>query len=175
MDYITIAEYAERAEISKQAAYNRAKSAKYKGYFRKIKGMLMVDTALLSFNQNFNLDSTVERADSCRETEKVFNQNSTDFSTVENLIERLKAQIESQTKQIESLYSMIREKDSIIKDLSANMATITATIQTLQHEQHLIEAGKVQAETALQQETIQTETKEENRTIKALFSRFWKR
>lgn len=175
MDYITIAEYAERAEISKQAAYNRAKSAKYKGYFRKIKGVLMVDCALLEVNQNFNFNSTAESSESYRKNENSFNQNSTEFSTVENLIETLNAQIKSQSNQIESLYSMISEKDSIIKELSANMATITATIQALQHEQHLLEAGKVQADTALNHETIQTEAKEENRTIKALFSRFWKR
>lgn len=158
MEYITITEYAEQAHISKQAAYNRAKSAKYKGYFRKVKGVLMVDKTVFEVNQNFKFNSTVENGEIPAPAENPFNQNSTENSTVENeLIITLQKQVETQAAQIEKLFSMIAQKDSIIKDISANMATITAAFQALQHENNLLEAGKIQAETPPPAENIPTE------------------
>ena len=148
MEYMTIAEYAEQAHISKQSAYKRAKSEKYKRYFHRNKsGVLVVETAALNFNQNFNHVETVENVETTEFSQSSLNQNSTNCSTAENaLFNLLKEQLEKQTEQIENLYKMINEKDIIIKDLSANMAKITAQFQALQHEQHLLEAGKAETE-----------------------------
>lgn len=182
MEYITIAEYAERAKISKQSAYKRAKSEKYKRYFRRNKnGVLMVDSDILILNQNFNRCSTEETEEGKTVSGNPFNQNSTTFSTVENsmlreMIERQDEQIKSLSSQIENLYSMISEKDGIIKDISANMAQITAQFQALQHEKNLLEAGKAQAETAPPVEEIPTERETSaERPKKGFLSRFWKR
>lgn len=170
MAYITIAEYAKRAGVSKQTAYNRAKAPQYKGYFRRVKGILQVDEEIF-FNENFKLNSTLENDTAEGETENLVKANSTENSTLENeLVSILKQQIEIQGKQIEGLYTMIAEKDGIIKELSANMAQITASIQQLQHERNLIEAGQVitgQAEPK-EEETETTET----RPKKGLFSRW---
>lgn len=177
MDYITIKEYAERAHISQQTAYKRAKNAKYQGYFRKIKGVIMVDSALLEFNHSFNGDSTVENETAQAAARKSFNGNSTEFSTVESaFVSVLQEQLERQSQQIEKLYTMIAEKDSIIKDLSANMAQITAQIQALQHEQNLLEAGRAQAETPPPVENIPTEKESKAETVKkGFFSRLRRR
>ena len=148
MEYLTIAEYAAAAHISKTAAYNRAKSTKYKDYFCRKKGVLCVDSSILEFNQFNNGNSTAETVDTQAAAGKSFNGNSTEFSTVESaFVSVLQEQLERQAQQIEKLYSMVAEKDSTIKELSATIAQITATIQALQHEQNLLEAGKLQTET----------------------------
>jgi len=179
MEYMTITEYAAAAHISKTAAYNRAKNAKYKGYFRRMNGVLCVDSSILEFNQFNNGDSTAESVDTQAAAGKSFNGDSTEFSTIEQtLLSVLQEQLKRQSEQIESLYSMIAEKDGIIKDLSANMAQITAQIQALQHEQNLLEAGRIEAEPRPPAENIPTETTKTAETIKTeprkrgLFSRF---
>lgn len=177
MDYISIAEYAERANISKQTAYNRAKNAKYRGYFRKIRGVLMVDCSLLEVKEILNLNSSLENGADNGGSAFPLNQNSSDNSSIENpLFDLLREQLQNQNKQIESLYAMIAEKDTIIKELSANVAEITAKIQALQHEQHLLEAGKLlnDEETAPAESAPKEESKAET-PKKGFFSRFWRR
>lgn len=157
MDYITIAEYAERAGVSKTTAYNHAKSAKYKGYFRKVGGVLCVDSSILELNQNFNLDSTLENETVQGGGEKSLKGNSTENSTLENeLITLLKERLERADRQIEELSKQV-----------SNLITVL-------QQNNLLEAGKIQAETPsapLESETIPTETKEET-PKKGLFSRF---
>lgn len=177
MGYITIAEYANIENISKQMAYKRAKNGKYKGYFRKINGALKVDCSIFELNQNVNQFSTVENEEIPTDTENLVNQNSTEFSTTfstnENqLIKLLNDQLVAQGKQIEKLYDMIAEKDLIIKDLSSNMAQITNALQSLQHEQNLLEASKIQAENISVNNIPKGEQAEPPK--KGLFSRLWK-
>ena len=143
MEYITVAEYASRAGVSKQTAYNRAKAPQYRGYFRKIKGVLMVDISIFEFNDSIKFNSSLENGESGGNMDFPLKGNSSKFSSVESeLIETQRKQIEGLEKRIDDLFSMLAEKDSIIKDLSSNIAQITVSIQQLQHERNLIEAGK---------------------------------
>lgn len=165
MEYITIAEYARRENISKQTAYNRSKRDKYKGYFRKIKGVLMVDNSIFEFKDSINIDSTVENGGSGTKTDFSFNGNSNTFSNVEKeLIEMLKSQIAEQNKRIDDLFSMIAEKDKTI-------AQITASIQQLQHERNMLEAGQV---IAGQNDSV-PEPIEQSSSKKGFFSRLRRR
>lgn len=152
MDYITIAEYANRAGVSKQTAYNRAKAPQYKGYFRKIQGVLMVDESIFEVKKIFNVDSSLENGMEKELSENSFKGNSSGFSSVEfELIEALKKQIEAQNKRLDDMFSMLAEKDKTINDLTNNIARITESMQILQHERNLLEAGQVtigQSETA---------------------------
>ena len=168
MEYITIAEYANRVGVSKQTAYNRAKAPQYKGYFRKIKGVLMVDISILEVKNSIKFNSSLENGVSGANTDFPLKGISSTFSSVEiELIETQKRQIEGLEKRIDDLFSMLAEKDNTIKELSSNIAQITASIQQLQHERNLLEAGQViigQSE---------EEPKEEKRGAKkGLFSRF---
>lgn len=174
MDYITIAEYAKRAGVSKQTAYNRAKAPQYKGYFRRVNGVLMVDCSLLEVKQIFKFNSSLENGGDKGETEFSVKDNSSKFSSLENpLIDMLRKQLENQNQQIENLYAMIAEKDKTIRDLSASMAQITASIQALQHERNLIEAGgQVIAGQTEPQEQTQTG---ESSSKKGVFSFFRRR
>lgn len=178
MEYITIAEYAKRARISKQTAYNRAKAPQYKQFFRKINGVLMADSSLLEVKENFKIDSSLESVENKGNSDIQFKENSREFSSVEfELFESQKKQIEEQNKRIDELFSMIAEKDKTILELSRNISQITASIQQLQHERNLLEAG---------QQVIDGQTKEpapspapdvidESSSKRGLFSRFWKR
>lgn len=159
MDYITIAEYAKRAGISKTTAYNHAKNAKYKGYFRKVGGILQVDSSILELNQNFNLDSTIENGTDKGSGGNSFNGISTENSTVEKeLISLLKERLEKADKQIEELSKQV-----------SNLITVL-------QQNNLLEAGKIQVESSPEPEPIPTE-KESKAEMpkKGLFSRFWKR
>ena len=169
MDHITIAEYARRAGVSKQTAYNRAKAPQYKGYFRKIQGILMVDESIFEVKQIFNVDSSLENGMEKGLSENSFKDNSSKFSNVEfELIETLKKQIEAQDKRLDDMFSMLTEKDKTINELTKNIARITESMQILQHERNLLEAGQVtigQNETA--PEPIQ---KEQSSSKRSLFS-----
>ena len=166
MEYITIAEYAERAGVSKQTAYNRSKRDKYKGYFRKVKGVLMVDDSIFEVNDSIKIDSTIENGGSGANTDFSFNENSSRFSSIEKeLIEMLKSQIAEQNKRIDDLFSMIAEKDRTI-------AQITASIQQLQHERNMLEAGQV---IIGQTEEREQTPIEQSSSKKGIFSRLLKR
>ena len=174
MGYITIAEYAAAAHISKQTAYKRAKNAEYKGYFRRIEGVLMVDSLLLDFNQNFNRDSTVEYETGQAAAGKSFNHNSTKFSTVEtvesDIVNLLKERLEMADKQIESL-------NKKVDDLLAIVSAQSEAIANISHEHNLLEAGKIQAETVPPpSEDIPTEKESKAETVKkGFFSRLRRR
>ena len=177
MDYITIAEYAKRAGISKQKAYSNANREEYKKYFRRDNGRIMVDSALLDMGKESFVVDDKKRESAPQKAKKEESAPQEERKEDSALLDMLKGQLEAQHKQIESLYLMIAEKDSIIKDLSANMAQITATIQALQHEQNLLEAGKIQAETPPPPPVEEPKEKEEREEPpkKGLFSRFWRR
>ncbi len=171
MEYMTIAEYAAAAHISKQTAYKRARNTKYKRYFRKINGVLMVDSELLVFNQTLNHVSTVESETVQGGAGKSFNHDSTKFSTVETaegeIITLLKEQLEKADRQIESL-------NKKVDDLLAIVSAQSEAIANISHEHNLLEAGKIQAETVpppSEDIPIATESKAETGK-KGFFSRF---
>lgn len=174
MEYITIAEYAERAGVSKQTAYNRSKRDKYKGYFRKVKGVLMVDDSIFQVKENFNVESILENQADGAKTNFPFNDNSRQNSSPYfELIENQKKQIEIMNKRIDDLFSMIAEKDSIIKDLTSQIGQLTASFPQLLHERNMIEAGnQVMDRQNIEQEQIHTE---QSPSKKGIFSRLLRR
>lgn len=133
MEYITIAEYAERANISKQTAYNRANSAKYKSYFQKVDGVLKVDISIFETKEDSNIQSNFQGVETLTKKEEML------FSV-------LQKQIDQQNKQIENLFSLLAEKDKTIMRLTESTNTLIGTVQALQHERNLLEAGKLEAE-----------------------------
>lgn len=171
MDWITITEYAAAAHISKQAAYKRAKNSYYKGYFRKISGVLMVDSALLELNQIVNQNSTVENETAQAAAGNPVNGVSTEFSTVDkDIITLLKERLEIADKQIDSL-------NKKVDDLLSIVAAQSEAIANISHEHNLLEAGKIQAETMpppSEDIPIETESKAETGK-KGFFSRFRRR
>lgn len=170
MDYITIKEYAERAHVSQQTAYKRAKDDRYKQYFKRIKGIIMVDSALLELNQFFNGESTIETEPPQARADSPLNGVSTNFSTVENdMIVLLKERLEKADKQIDILNNRITELLSIVAEQGKAIESIT-------REHNLLEAGKLQAESAPPVEIVPTEKEESTEPQKkGFFSRLFGR
>lgn len=167
MGYITIAEYAKRAGVSKQTAYNRRKAPQYTQYFHIVNGILSVDTSIFNIQEKSknqsNFQEKFEKVESLSETESL-------------LFSILKKQIDQQNKQIESLYSLLAEKDKTITQLTESTNALINTVQTLQHERNLIEAGKIETEKEVPPSVnipIVQESKAEM-PKKGLFSRLWK-
>ena len=132
-EYISVAEYAKRAGISKQEVYSLIRSPQNEAYTKKINGKIQISIELLKpaeatqSPQKPVVEKPVENAEApVRETEN-----------------RETAVIDFLMKQIEELREEVRSKDKQIAEHNARIASLLEKQQELT-EKALITTGQAQ-------------------------------
>lgn len=119
VEYISVAEYAKRAGISKAQAYNAIRSPQNKPYIQEIDGMIQVSTEILK---------PAERPQEAQEQKPADAE-----SPVKSPDNRETAIIDFLMKQIEELQAEVKDKDRQIAEHNARITSL------LEREQELSE------------------------------------
>ena len=125
--YISIADFAKQAGVSKQAVYSRLKSQDLNKFIKLENGKKLINTKALEF---FNKSSS----------QSSFNQVEQDLeSTEREYIESLKKQIEELQRDKQELYRLLDQQQQLT-------AQANATIKQLQLQAPKEEASVIQQE-----------------------------
>lgn len=139
-EYISVAEYAKRAGISKQEAYNIARSPQNEAYTKRKNGIIQVSTELLKPAEATESPQTAQKQKPVENAE----------APVKETDERETAIIDFLMKQIEELREECRSKDKQIAEHNARIALLLEKQQELT-EKALITTGQAQYLQALPQ------------------------
>lgn len=132
-EYISVAEYAKRAGISKQEAYNIARSPQNEAYTKKINGIIQVSTELLKPAEATESPQTVQKQKPVESAEAPVNSPDS----------RETAIIDFLMKQIEELREEVKDKDKQIAEYNARIISLLEKQQELT-EKALITTGQAQ-------------------------------
>ena len=132
-EYISVAEYAKRAGISKQEAYSIARSPQNEAYTQKINGIIQISTELLKPAEATESPQTVQKQKPVESAE----------APVKETDNRETAIIDFLMKQIEELREECRSKDKQIAEHNARIALLLEKQQELT-EKALITTGQAQ-------------------------------
>ena len=139
-EYISIREFAARANISKQRVYQLLEK-KLKPYCKTIENKKCVDvSALEEFQRDSNLENIIQPIEKVLESSLKKNSESTENSNfqpleraIENIIESFNKQLETKDKQINELTEMLKDVQSkqneLMCSLKAAQALHAGTIQ----------------------------------------------
>lgn len=132
-EYISVAEFAKRAGISKQEAYNIARSPQNEAYTKKINGIIQISTELLKPAEATESPQTVQKQKPVENAEAPVNSPDN----------RETAVIDFLMKQIEELREECRSKDKQIAEYNARIISLLEKQQELT-EKALITTGQAQ-------------------------------
>lgn len=132
-EYISVAEYAKRAGISKQEAYNIARSPQNEAYTKKINGIIQISTELLKPAQATDSPQIEIEQKPVESAEAPVNSPDS----------RETAIIDFLMKQVEELREEVRSKDKQIAEHNARIALLLEKQQELT-EKALITTGQAQ-------------------------------
>lgn len=131
-EYISVAEYAKRAGISKQEVYSLIRSPQNEAYTKKINGKIQISIELL------------KPAEATQSPQKPKEESKVDAEApVKRTDERETAVIDFLMKQIEELREEVRSKDKQIAEHNARIALLLEKQQELT-EKALITTGQAQ-------------------------------
>lgn len=151
-EYITVAEFANRAKISKQRVYQLL-NKRLKPFVQVVDGKKMLDIKAL---ENFNIKEDCSNfQESCSSVEQEIKQDeSTTLDLLKTTIEMLQKQLDEKDKQIQSLTEALRTEQ-----------LQTTAAQALHGKNLRLEDTKI----------ADTETLSAEKEYKSIFSRFFRK
>lgn len=133
MDYLTVKEFAEFANVSRQAVYQKIRraDADFMKFVRKNDNIITISSDASIFFEPLNVDNQSVNVDckppvnvdcdSCDKLELLKNENTYLKNQNQSLIELQASQFKSLQEQIERLQKQIEEKDSLIAEQARRM------------------------------------------------------
>lgn len=131
MEYLTIAEFAEKAGVSKQAIYQRIKKGGLQEYTTTENGTTKIsENALELFNQSKSAEVDVKVAHNAPETHEAQEKESGECLSVQSLnslqeiVGTLQAVIDRQAEEIKQKTEILNERDAQISEYASKFAEL---------------------------------------------------
>lgn len=131
MEYLTIAEFAEKAGVSKQAIYQRIKKGSLSEYLSNENGTAKISESALSlFNQAKTTEQVYEPHCDTPETHERRTDENTEYLPTEEInslqtaLNALQAVIDRQAEEIKQKNEMLNERDAQISEYATKFAEL---------------------------------------------------
>lgn len=168
MEYLTIAEFAEKAGVSKQAIYQRIKKGGLSEYLNTENGTAKISESALSlFNQAKSVEQTPEpHCDTPETHERQINENAEylpteELNSLQTALSALQTVIDRQAEEIRQKNEMLNERDAQISEYAAKFAELAHNaLQTAVQAQTLHAVSESEKFTSKAQSEPQNATNE---------------